>query len=173
MIANGRTRLAGCAVTLYMIACGADSANGQPDGAQPSSDPEPASSGQPPGRGQPAPTGPIVVSFKLDPRLHGGTYGGDIWLTPSTYVGAAAQDVVEARARGVDANGHASVISPSWIPSDPGMLTVSPDQGSQVTITVNRGGESSLDLTWNGFTKALLFRAIAVDGAVTQVEISQ
>jgi hypothetical protein len=111
--------------------------------------------------------------FKLDPRLRGGTYGGEIWVSPSVYVGAVGQDTVEARARGLDVSGHSTTISPSWTASDPDMLTVWPDQGGQVTIVVKRGGESHLNVTSEGMSTALLFKASAVDGAVTQVEIFQ
>ncbi len=34
----------------------------------------------------------IQVSFKLDPRLSGPTYGGERWISPPTYMGANAQD---------------------------------------------------------------------------------
>src|SRR5574342_139624 len=47
----------------------------------------------------------INVSFKLDPRLSGPTYGGERWVSPATYMGASAQDAVEVRARTVDARG--------------------------------------------------------------------
>jgi hypothetical protein len=111
--------------------------------------------------------------FKLDPRLLGGTYGGEVWVSPSVYVGAVGQDTVEARARLLDVSGHSTTISPSWTPSDPDVLTVLPDQGDQVTIVVKRAGESLLNIASEGTSKALLFKASAVDGAVTRVEIFQ
>jgi hypothetical protein len=153
MISNRRARLMGCAASLLMIACG-----GAPEGVQ---------------RPKGEQSDRIVVVLKLDPSLRGGTYGGEVWVSPPVYVGAVGQDVVEARARGVDASGHSTTISPSWVPSDPAMLTVWPDHGDQVTIVVKRAGESHLNVTSEGTSKALLFKASAVDGAVTQVEIFQ
>jgi hypothetical protein len=164
-----------------MIACGGPSEGAEPPGEaqppsspEPSSDPQPSPDPQPPGSGPTARASGIFVAFKLDPRLRGGgTYGGDVWVSPSVYVGAVGQDTVEARARFVDTGGHSTTINPSWSPSDPAMLTVSPDQGDQVTIIVNRTGESHLNVTAGGTSKALLFKASAVDGAVTQVQIFQ
>ncbi len=120
--------------------------------------------------------GDIQISFKLDPRLLGPTYGGERWVSPSTY-GPIAQAgdtyTVEARATRVDAQGQPVQIIPKWIPADPDMVTVSPAQGSQVTITVKRAGESSLQVTTsNGMSKTLSITAAYKDN-VMQVEISQ
>jgi len=64
-------------------------------------------------------------------------------------------------------------INPDWTPSDPAMVSVSPNPGDHVTITVKRGGESTLDLSWGGMAKQLVVRANAQGGTVVQVEISQ
>jgi FKBP-type peptidyl-prolyl cis-trans isomerase FklB len=71
----------------------------------------------------------IKMSFKLDPRLTRGRYMGDRWVSPPTYTGVRQEGkeyAVEARAEGLDAKGRPMRISPEWIPSDPGMVTVSP-----------------------------------------------
>jgi len=115
----------------------------------------------------------IRLSFKLDPRLSEPTYGrGERWASPTTYIGANAQDTVEARAQGVDVKGGPTKISPEWIPSDPEMVTVSPSQGDQVKITVHRAGESKLKVTAHGFSKELVVKAKYLGPAI-QVQITQ
>jgi FKBP-type peptidyl-prolyl cis-trans isomerase FklB len=114
----------------------------------------------------------IGIAFKLDPRLSGATYGGEHWVAPSTFMGATAQDTVEARARGLSASGASLEIAPEWVPSDTGMLTVSPIRGDQVKIKVLRAGESTLRVTALGYTKELLVRARYLGNAI-QVEIAQ
>lgn len=188
MIASGRSRLTFLGVSLLMVACGGasdgsvrsqSSGEPQPAGApQPVGDPQPTDDSQPTAVPQPSGSGQvavntILVSFKLDRRLTDGVYLGELWVSPQRYTGAAAQDSVEARAVCVDADGRPTGSDPSWIPSDPDMLSVSPTQGGQVTITVKRAGESRLHLTSQGLSKELVFRATSEGGAVLQVEILQ
>ena len=71
--------------------------------------------------GVPASMQSIQVSFKLDPRLAGGTYGGEHWVSPPTYgpiVQAGNTYLVEARADMLDAKGQPTSISPEWIAAD-------------------------------------------------------
>ncbi len=138
-----------------------------PPGAQPSPDAQPSQGVQP------AMPSRILVSFKLDPRLQGGTYGGEIWVSPPTYMGIQGQHTVEARAEAVDADGVLTSISPDWTPSDPRMLSVSPTQGAQVTIEIQQAGESTLTVTTGELLKPLSITATARAGRVVQVEISQ
>ncbi len=119
-----------------------------------------------------APLTGIMVSFKLDPRLSGGSYGGERWVSPPTYTGASGQDVVEARASGVGSKGQAIPISPKWIATDPAMVTISPDQGEQVKITVKRVGESTVHVTADGVTKELLIKAEYLPSKAIQVHIT-
>jgi len=120
--------------------------------------------------------GDIQVSFKLDPRLLGSTYGGGRWVSPSTYgpiAGVGDTYTVEARAYRVNARGQEAQIIPQWIPADPDRVTVSPGQGNQVTITVKGAGESTLQVTTsNGMSKTLSIKATYQDNVI-QVEISQ
>ncbi len=116
--------------------------------------------------------GDIKLSFKLDPRLMGGTYGGERWISPPTYTGTNAQETVEVRAQVIDAKGKPTNISPEWMPSDPEMVTVSPSQGDQVKITVKRAGESKLKVAAQGISKELVIKAKYQNNAM-QVEISQ
>jgi hypothetical protein len=49
----------------------------------------------------------LTVAFKLDPRLTGGTYGGERWVSPPKYTTAGEEaDVatVEVRIHGLDAD---------------------------------------------------------------------
>jgi hypothetical protein len=116
----------------------------------------------------------INVSFKLDPRIFSGNYGGERWVSPPTYTGASAQDTVETRVEGIDAMGQRVRISPKWTPADPEMVEVSPSEGNPVKITVKRAGESKLIVAAQGVSKELLIKAKPVaTGIGMQVEISQ
>jgi len=107
------------------------------------------------------PAGPatdIKLSFKMDPRLLGPTYGGERWISPPVYMGAAAQDTVEARIEASDASGRPVTVSPKWIPSDPAMVEISPAIGNAVRITVKQPGESSVELASEQFARKLSIR---------------
>jgi FKBP-type peptidyl-prolyl cis-trans isomerase FklB len=114
----------------------------------------------------------ITVTFKLDPRLSGGTYGGERWVSPPTYTGATAQDTIEARVGGMNAKGRPVRISATWTASDPEMVTVTPGQKNEFRITVKRTGESKLTVASQGVSKELLVRAKKLGNAI-QVEIIQ
>ena len=114
----------------------------------------------------------INFSFKLDPRLSGGSYGGERWISPPTFTGASGQDVIEARASGIGAKGQPIPISPKWIASDPEMVTISPDQGEQVKVTVKRVGESKVQVTAADVTKELLIKAEYLPSKAIQVQIT-
>lgn len=152
-------------VALALVACGAAP---PPPPEPPPLEPPPL---EPPAAAAPA-SSDIVLSFKLDPRLHGPTYGGEVWVSPHTYMGASGQDTVEVRAEGVEANGSRRILTPDWIPSDPAMVTVSPERGPRVTILVKRAGESKLTVASPGLSKDLLVRARDAGGAI-HVEIVQ
>lgn len=108
----------------------------------------------------------IQISFKLDPRLTRGQYMGDIWVSPATYAGTSGQDIVEARAVGLDAKGKPISISPEWMPSDPEMVTVSTRKGKDVKLTIRRDGESKLKVSSTGFSKELLIKAVYKDNVI-------
>jgi FKBP-type peptidyl-prolyl cis-trans isomerase len=114
----------------------------------------------------------IAVSFKVDPRLIDPTRGGEQWISPPIYSGANAQDTVEARAQGIDANGRPTKIDPRWIPSNPEMVKVSPGQADQVRIVVKRAGESKLKIVSGKVSKELLVRA-SYRGPFIQIQIVQ
>jgi FKBP-type peptidyl-prolyl cis-trans isomerase FklB len=120
--------------------------------------------------------GPLIdisVSFKVDPRLLGGTYGGEQWVSSDHYTGAAAQDIVEARAMGTDAKGTAVRITPKWISSDTEIMTVSPGQVDRVKIHVKRAGESKLQVVADGITKEFSIKADTLPTKAIQVRITQ
>jgi len=121
---------------------------------------------------EPAAASDIRFAFKLDPRLSGGTYGGERWVSPPTYTGISAQNTVEVRAKVVDAAGMPMNISPEWIPDNPAMVSVSPGDGTRVTITVQGAGESRLKVTANGASRELVIKAKSENDAL-QMEISQ
>jgi hypothetical protein len=121
---------------------------------------------------EPATASDIRFAFKLDPRLSGGTYGGERWVSPPTYTGLRAQNTVEVRARVFDAAGAPMNISPEWKPENPDMVSVTPGDGERVTITVQGAGESRLKVTADGASRVLLVTAKSANDAL-QVEISQ
>jgi len=121
---------------------------------------------------EPAAASDIKFAFKLDPRLSGGTYGGERWVSPSTYTGLHAQNTVDVRARVFDTAGMPMNISPEWMPDDPDMVSVAPGDGERVTITVQGTGESRLRVTANGATRELVIKAKSENDAL-QMEIVQ
>jgi FKBP-type peptidyl-prolyl cis-trans isomerase FklB len=121
------------------------------------------------------PLSDIRVSFKLDPRLSGATYGGERWIASSPFTSLAqvgTQATVEVKADGVAKNGAPVRTAVEWTPADPGMISVVPGENSQVKITVHHAGESKLTVASSGVSKQLLVKAKYV-GNATQVEISQ
>ena len=116
----------------------------------------------------------ITVSFKLDPRLTRSLCMGDRWVSPPTFtrVGEGKSVTVEARAHGRDTRGQAVNISATWIPTDPEMVTVTPHGSHEVTITVQRAGQSSLQVTSQGVSKELAIRVTDQNNAL-QIEIAQ
>jgi FKBP-type peptidyl-prolyl cis-trans isomerase len=121
------------------------------------------------------PLSDIRVSFKLDPRLSGATYGGERWIASTPFTSLAqvgTQATVEVKADGVAKNGAPIRAAVEWTPADPEMISVAPGENSQVKITVHHAGESKLTVASNGVSKQLLVKAKYV-GNATQVEISQ
>ena len=119
-----------------------------------------------------APISDIRISFKLDPRLHGPTYGGERWVSPRTYSGINGQDIVDARATGIDAKGRPVDISPEWVPANPAIAAVSPDHGTQTKITVKGAGQTTLKVLSQGISKELLIKS-EYHAGVIRIEISQ
>ncbi|HEY6000551.1 MAG TPA: hypothetical protein VI078_14795 [bacterium] len=127
------------------------------------------------GNTQPDALAAITVSFKLDFRMNGPSYGGERWVSPPTFTFAQGgrELTLEARAQGVDAQGRPLDIRPTWIPSDPAMVTVTPGQGNEVRITVRSPGQSSLDVTSQGISRHLAITAVTHGGEGIRVDISQ
>ena len=117
----------------------------------------------------------IQVFFKLDSRLRRGMFMGDRWVSPSTYTSTlhvGTELTVKARAQSLDAEGRRVAITPKWIPADPEMVTVLPNQGKEVKIIVKRPGQTSLQVVLQEITKELLINAMDKGNAM-QVEIFQ
>jgi hypothetical protein len=118
----------------------------------------------------------LTVSFKLDQRLSGPTYGGPRWVSPPTFTSAQGgnQLTVEAKSQGIGADGTVLDISAEWTPADPAMVTVTRGPKNEVTITVKREGESTLTLAAQEVTKVLVIKAKSIaNGSGLQVEIAQ
>ncbi|HEU4382873.1 MAG TPA: hypothetical protein VFR85_05140 [Anaeromyxobacteraceae bacterium] len=120
----------------------------------------------------PAPGTRITLSFKIDPRVLGPTYGGEKWVSPPTFTGARAQDAVETTARAADARGAPVKTDPEWTVSDPELLTVLPPRGKRVTITAKRPGSSTVTVKAGGASRTFTFKAEKPDG-IWRVTVSQ
>ena len=116
----------------------------------------------------------LAFSFKLDPRLTRAQYMGDRWVAPTTYMinHAGTSATVDARAHVTDVNGQRVPVRPRWRPADPAMVTVTPDEGIDVAITVHRAGESRLLVTADGVSRDLTIKAVQNEDALL-VEIAQ
>ena len=117
----------------------------------------------------------IRIEFKLDQRLTRAVYMGDRWVWPSKFTPAIQQGktcTVQAKAYGLYAGRIKITISPKWIPQDPEMVTVSPNEGHQISIIVKRAGKSTLTVSAQGYSKVLLIKAEQRKNAL-QVEILQ
>jgi FKBP-type peptidyl-prolyl cis-trans isomerase FklB len=115
----------------------------------------------------------LVVSFKLDPSMMGGSYAQPGWVTPQVYQGVSGQNTVEAKVDGIDASGNpVRGIKAEWIPEDPEMVTVSTGQDNLVKILIHRPGQSNVMVVSDEMTQTLSINAITTNG-VLQVVISQ
>jgi hypothetical protein len=171
---TGAALVAALAVLFLALARSAE-ASEREGGQEPAvaASPHEAGAGTAPSPASPSPSlAGMAISFKLDPRLASGTYGGERWVSPPTYTGAAAQDTVDGRVEGVDAKGRPLSISAKWVPSNPEMVTVSPGEGGQVRIVVKRPGESRLQVSSQGVSRDLVIKA-ASRNSVMLVEITQ
>jgi hypothetical protein len=114
----------------------------------------------------------IFLSFKLDPRILGPTYGGEHWVSPPVYTGARAQDSVETRARAVSARGVPVKADPQWTVSDPEVVAVSPSRGERVTLTARRAGVSTVTVKAGGASRSFTVEA-ANPGGTWQLSLTQ
>jgi FKBP-type peptidyl-prolyl cis-trans isomerase FklB len=115
----------------------------------------------------------LVVSFKLDPSLMGGSYAQPGWVTPQVYQGVSGQTTVEAKVDGIDASGNpVRGIKAEWIPEDPEMVTVSAGQDNLVKILIHRPGQSNVMVVSGETTQTLSIKATTTNDTL-QVVISQ
>lgn len=116
----------------------------------------------------------IQIAFKLDPRLTKGLYMGDRWVSPPTYsiLGEADTVVVNVRAVGLDSMGNRTRIRPRWSSTDTDVAEVTPAEGDEVRIIVQRSGESRVHVVAKGISRELAVKATP-RGKVLQVDVSQ
>lgn len=102
------------------------------------------------------------IAFKLDPRLTSGLYMGERWVSPNTYTQLS------------DGGGRLAVAARSstpvqWQATDAGVVTISPATGSEVILTVNHAGATTVAAG----SKYLAVKATETAGGSLKVEISQ
>ena len=114
----------------------------------------------------------LAVSFKLDPRLSGGVYGGDRWVSVPTYtkVGEGRTCTFEARIQNASVDEKAP--APTWTAADPDMVRIDPGQGMQVKLLVQRAGETRVHVESDAGARDLTIKAVYRNN-VLQAEISQ
>jgi hypothetical protein len=119
----------------------------------------------------------IRISYKMDARLSGPTYGGERWIVSSNFTGpvqTGKEATVEAKVDAVASSGASIAANAEWKPEDSGMVTVVPGENKQVKITVHHPGETKLIVASDGISKQLLVKAKSLaNGSATQVEISE
>ncbi len=117
----------------------------------------------------------IGVSYRLDPWLISGNYGGGFWVAPAVLgpvvVGRGGFSL-QVRAEGLS-GGTAATVSPTWITADPSIVTVSPSQGRQVTLTVRRIGRTSVYVIAEGVRTTLIVNASDFQGTAMELTISR
>jgi hypothetical protein len=103
----------------------------------------------------------IQLSFKLDQRLTRSMYMGDRWVSTPTYT--KVQDgeklIVEARAQGLDIHGRQIEIVPEWKAGNTAMVTITPEQGKQVLLTILKEGQSEVTVAFKGVSRKLSVKA--------------
>ncbi len=115
------------------------------------------------------------ILFKLDPLLLGPTYGGERWVLPpyGPFRHSGKSYVLAARAEALDDNGQPLGASFEWIPEDPEMVTITPNQGNMVAIDIHRPGESRVQVISQGVSKTFNIRASYFQDKAIEIEISQ
>jgi FKBP-type peptidyl-prolyl cis-trans isomerase FklB len=115
-------------------------------------------------------SGSILISYKQDPRLASGVYGGERWVAPPTYM--TTLQTIDAKAEILDAAGNSTPLKAEWIAEDPEMVAVSTLDAGQVKITVKHAGQSSLKVAAQGRSRTLVVKASSLANNSTQVEIT-
>lgn len=95
-------------------------------------------------------------------------------MSPPTYsiLGEADTVVVNVRAVGLDSMGNRTRIRPRWSSTDTDVAEVTPAEGDEVRIIVQRSGESRVHVVAKGISRELAVKATP-RGKVLQVDVSQ
>jgi hypothetical protein len=119
----------------------------------------------------PAAISDIRISFKLDARLSGPTYGSERWMATPTF--SAAFDPVHVKADGIGRRGAQTAIAPRWTAADSAMVTISPVEGAEVAISVKRAGQTTIEVSFGGVSRTLSIKSSALPTKTFLVEFAQ
>lgn len=125
-------------------------------------------------RGVKKQTSGFEVQLKVQSITKESFYLGSVWVAPAKFtdVQMGEKYVGNARAVSVDQWGNPAGLEARWQPSDPAMVTVSPDEGPSVEVTVLKAGQSELRVSVGHIFKKLTINAVNQGGAMS-VEILQ
>lgn len=114
------------------------------------------------------------VQLKVQSITKENFYLGGVWVAPDKFTDIQMGEhyVGNARAVSLDQWGNPVGLKARWQPSDPAMVTVSPDKGPNVEFTVLKAGTSTLRVTVGHTFKKLIINAVNRGGAMS-VEVLQ
>lgn len=116
----------------------------------------------------------LEVQLKVQSITKESFYLGSVWVAPAQFtdIQMGEKYVGNARAVSLDQWGNPVGLEARWQPSDPAMVTVSPDEGPNVEFTVLKAGRSELRVSVGHIFKKLSINAVNQGGAIF-VEILQ
>lgn len=121
----------------------------------------------------------IKVYLKLDPRLTRGLSMGDRWVSPARFATArqpGQRGTVEARAVALDKRGQLlnRRLEPEWLAADSAHVSVSARRANSVVISIQRPGESTVNVTDGAVSEILTIRSTYDEqNDLTQLVISR
>ena len=116
----------------------------------------------------------MQIAFRLDPRLTRGSYIGDRWVSPPTYIRVLQHpgQSIEARTQWLDATGRPIAIDTEWVSADPAIASVSTgDVWGEIAITIAGEGTTAIDGRAGSTSKRMVVTATKRSDGSLYVEI--